>query len=84
MREGRLKAIVATSSLELGIDIGELDEEFVWERKPNDRFIIGAQRWRIVGIDSQKVEILPARLSGYQTSWLDAISSPRNQSEWTT
>lgn len=42
-----------------GVKIGELDEEFVWERKPNDRFIIGAQRWRIVGIDSQKVEVVP-------------------------
>jgi ATP-dependent Lhr-like helicase len=42
-----------------GAKIGELDEEFVWERKPDDTFIIGAQRWRIVSIDSQKVEVVP-------------------------
>ena len=42
-----------------GAKIGELDEEFVWERRLNDSFIIGAQRWRIVSIDSQKVEVVP-------------------------
>lgn len=41
-----LKAIVATNSLELGIDSGALDEEFVWEEKTRKIFILGAQHWK--------------------------------------
>jgi ATP-dependent helicase Lhr and Lhr-like helicase len=39
--------------------IGELDEEFVWERKVGDAFTLGAQSWRIVSIGSEAVEVLP-------------------------
>lgn len=39
--------------------IGELDEEFVWERKLGDTFGMGTQSWEIVGIDHQKVEVVP-------------------------
>lgn len=37
--------------------IGELDEEFVWERRIGDTFLMGAQHWRIESIDDQNVEV---------------------------
>ena len=39
--------------------IGELDEEFVWERSLGDTFVFGAQGWRIQKIDHQNVEVVP-------------------------
>lgn len=39
--------------------IGELDEEFVWERKIGDTFNLGTQSWKIVRIDSKNVEVIP-------------------------
>jgi ATP-dependent Lhr-like helicase len=39
--------------------IGELDEEFVYERKVGDAFTLGAQSWRIVDIGAEAVEVLP-------------------------
>ena len=44
-----------------GSKIGELDEEFVWERKIGDTFSLGAQSWQITRIDSQNVEVIPWR-----------------------
>jgi ATP-dependent Lhr-like helicase len=40
--------------------IGELDEEFVWERKVGDAFAFGSQTWRIVDIGSESIEVVPA------------------------
>ena len=34
--------------------LGELDEEFVWERGIGDRFVLGAQTWRIAQITAQR------------------------------
>ncbi|HEY9593262.1 MAG TPA: DEAD/DEAH box helicase [Spirochaetia bacterium] len=42
-----------------GALIGELDEEFVWERSLGDGFIFGGQAWRIQKIDHQNVEVVP-------------------------
>ncbi|MCK5569109.1 MAG: ATP-dependent helicase, partial [Spirochaetes bacterium] len=39
--------------------IGELDEEFVWERSVGDTFSLGAQSWKITNIDYQNVEVIP-------------------------
>ena len=39
--------------------VGELDEEFVWERKVGDTFSLGTQRWKITGIDHQRVRVVP-------------------------
>jgi ATP-dependent Lhr-like helicase len=36
--------------------IGELDEEFVWERREGDTFALGSQSWRIVRITANEVE----------------------------
>ena len=41
--------------------IGELDEEFVWERKTGDTFSLGTQSWKVTKIDHQKVEVVPWR-----------------------
>lgn len=40
--------------------IGELDEEFVWERSVGDVFQLGAQNWRILKIDHNSVEVAGA------------------------
>lgn len=40
--------------------IGELDEEFVWERKLGDQFSLGTQTWRIHAITHNDVEVGPA------------------------
>ncbi|MBN2049433.1 MAG: DEAD/DEAH box helicase [Spirochaetales bacterium] len=42
-----------------GALIGELDEEFVWERKLKDLFTLGNRTWRITGIDDRSVEVTP-------------------------
>ena len=39
--------------------IGELDEEFVWERRIGDTFTLGTQGWKIASIDHQKVAVVP-------------------------
>lgn len=40
--------------------IGELDEEFVWERRAGDQFHLGTQDWRITAITANEVEAEPA------------------------
>lgn len=43
--------------------IGELDEEFVWERRLGDRFLLGSQSWRIVRITHNDVFVQPVKSS---------------------
>ena len=40
--------------------IGELDEEFVWERSLGDAFPFGNRAWRITGITNNDVLVVPA------------------------
>ncbi len=42
-----------------GSRIGELDEEFVWERRVGDTFTLGNQSWRIAHIGDREVEVVP-------------------------
>lgn len=42
-----------------GTKIGELDEEFVWERRIGDCFDFGARGWRIRNITAESVEVTP-------------------------
>ncbi len=44
--------------------IGELDEEFVWERRLGDQFSLGTQAWRILNITHNDVEVGPADAHG--------------------
>ncbi len=39
--------------------IGELDEEFVWERSLGDTFTLGTQTWRVHGISHNDVFVVP-------------------------
>ena len=39
--------------------IGELDEEFVWERSIGDTFVLGSQIWQIQRINANDVEVMP-------------------------
>lgn len=41
--------------------IGELDEEFVWERSVGETFTLGSQLWRIETITHNDVEVVPVR-----------------------
>ncbi|MFP4349871.1 MAG: DEAD/DEAH box helicase [Desulfococcaceae bacterium] len=40
--------------------IGELDEEFVWERSVAETFALGAQTWKILKITANDVEVAPS------------------------
>ncbi len=41
--------------------IGELDEEFVWERSIGETFTLGTQLWKIEKITHNDVEVVPVR-----------------------
>ena len=47
-----------------GALLGELDEEFVWERSVGDTFSLGVQSWRIVAITSS--DVLEQALARYE------------------
>lgn len=43
-----------------GVRLGELDEEFVYERRLGDRFSLGTSSWRITEISDNRVVVVPA------------------------
>ena len=43
-----------------GPRLGELDEEFVLERRVGESFVLGSSTWRITAIEPQKVVVAPA------------------------
>ena len=44
--------------------IGDLDEEFVWERSIGDTFIFGTQTWQVNRIDFQNIFVSPVTKTG--------------------
>jgi len=44
-----------------GALLGELDEEFVWERSVGDTFTLGVQTWRVQKITHNDVHVAPAQ-----------------------
>ncbi|GFO66804.1 DEAD/DEAH box helicase [Geomonas limicola] len=48
---------------ESGAKIGELDEEFVWERRLGETFALGAQVWQITEIGHSAVQVVPVAQS---------------------
>jgi ATP-dependent Lhr-like helicase len=44
-----------------GALLGELDEEFVWERSVGDSFTLGVQSWRVVRVTHNDVFVEPTR-----------------------
>ncbi len=43
-----------------GTRIGELDEEFIYERRVGDTFLLGSNAWRLERIDTDRVLLSPA------------------------
>ncbi len=43
-----------------GPRVGELDEEFVYESRPGETFVLGASTWRIESVTPQKIIVSPA------------------------
>ncbi|MCZ6508717.1 MAG: ATP-dependent helicase, partial [Acidobacteria bacterium] len=58
--------------------IGELDEEFVWERKLGDTFSLGAQNWRVRRITHSDVLVSPAHRTAAMTPFWRADSRNRS------
>lgn len=53
-----------TVRTEEGVKIGEADEEFVYESRTGDRFLLGAFAWRIVNIGRDTVVVTQAPAEG--------------------
>lgn len=47
-----------------GVKVGELDEEFVYESRLGDRFLLGAFGWKIVGQDKDTVIVTQSSAQG--------------------
>jgi ATP-dependent Lhr-like helicase len=47
-----------------GVRLGELDEEFVYERRLGERFVLGTSVWKIDEIRQDRLIVSPARKSG--------------------
>ncbi len=47
-----------------GVKVGEADEEFVYETRKGDRFILGAFAWRVVDIGKDTVTVTGAPVEG--------------------
>ncbi len=43
-----------------GLRIGELDEEFIYERRVGDAFLLGTNAWRLERIEADRVVVVPA------------------------
>ncbi|HYT89170.1 MAG TPA: hypothetical protein VEL76_10715, partial [Gemmataceae bacterium] len=43
-----------------GLRVGEVDEEFVYERRVGDAFLLGTNAWRISDIEADRVIVAPA------------------------
>ena len=56
---GQYSLRLSTGAEGAGTKIGELDEEFVWERRLGDTFDFGNRSWRIAAIGSEAVEVIP-------------------------
>ena len=52
--------------------IGELDEEFVWERRLGDVFTFGTMSWRITAIGPRTVEVRPTTSHSNSTTFYRA------------
>jgi len=53
-----------------GTKIGELDEEFVWERRIGEGFDFGARSWQIIEIGSEAVTVSPlSDAANFQPFW---------------
>src|SRR5262249_11141542 len=44
-----------------GIRLGELDEEFIYERRIGDTFLLGTNAWRLEQIEADRVKVTPVQ-----------------------
>lgn len=58
--------------------IGELDEEFVWERSVGDTFTLGVQSWRVLQITHNDVLVKPAKKGAAMAPFWRAESRDRS------
>ncbi|MGA1870494.1 MAG: DEAD/DEAH box helicase [bacterium] len=58
--------------------IGELDEEFVWERRIGDTFSFGTGVWKIQKIDHTYVEVIPVKKAGSMAPFFRADALMRS------
>jgi ATP-dependent Lhr-like helicase len=62
-----------------GAKIGELDEEFVFERRVGNSFAFGSQAWKIVSIGDESVTVVPLdREADFMPFW-KADKAPRGK-----
>ncbi len=65
---------------ESGVKLGELDEEFVYESRVGDRFILGSFAWQIARIQKDTVTVVPAAPTGARVPfWKGDIRGRRLQ-----
>jgi ATP-dependent helicase Lhr and Lhr-like helicase len=63
----------------MGARIGELDEEFVFERRVGNSFAFGSQAWKIVSIGDESVTVVPLdREADFMPFW-KADKAPRGK-----
>ncbi|MCL2834512.1 MAG: DEAD/DEAH box helicase [Treponema sp.] len=61
---------LAAGTEDAGAKMGELDEEFVWERRVGDTFNFGGRSWRVSAIGSEAVEVYPlGKDAGFTPFW---------------
>ncbi len=53
-----------TCKTENGVTLGELDEEFIYETRVGDRFLLGSFGWQIANIQKDTVTVIPANPQG--------------------
>lgn len=68
-----------TVRTEEGIKVGEADEEFVYETRKGDRFILGAFAWKVVNIGRDTVTVTQAPVEGARLPFWKGELKGRNK-----
>ena len=68
-----------TVRTEEGIKVGEADEEFVYETRKGDRFLLGAFAWKVVNIGRDTVTVVPAPVEGARLPFWKGEIKGRNK-----
>lgn len=68
-----------TVRTEEGVRIGEVDEEFVYETRRGDRFILGAFAWKVMNISRDTVTVTQAPVEGARLPFWKGELKGRNK-----
>ncbi len=63
-----------------GVRLGELDEEFVWERSVGDAITIGTRTWRVARLSHDRLEVEPGSGPGALAPFWRAEAQDRDRS----